>query len=221
MNYAIIVAGGSGKRMKSEVPKQFIELHGKPILYHTIQCFLEFSNQLKIVLVLPNDDERNEQFMQNYFPEQKNIQVVKGGETRFHSVQNGLRVIEGDGIVLIHDGVRPFVSRAVLNQCLETAIQYGNAIPCIEIKDSLRILNLDRNQAVSREAFRSIQTPQTFSIKAIKAAYEQEYTEHFTDEASVFESAGHQIHLIPGNEENIKITTPFDLDIASLLLNRK
>lgn len=218
MNYAIIVAGGSGKRMKSEVPKQFLELCGKPVLYHTIQRFLDFSNELQIILVLPANEPYNHEFMQRYFPDQQNIRVVEGGDTRFHSVQNGLQSIEGNGIVFIHDGVRPLVSQEVMQQCYKTASQQGNAIPCIELKDSLRNIHTHGNQAVSRSEFRSIQTPQTFSLQAIKAAYKQDYTEHFTDEASVFEAAGHEIHLVPGNEENIKITTPLDLELASLLI---
>ncbi len=218
MNYAVIVAGGTGKRMNSIVPKQFLELDGKPVLYYTIQTFLNFSPEVQIILVLPSDFIAESDFITTYFPGNKNIRVVAGGETRFHSVQNGLKEIREDGIVFIHDGVRPFVSMNVLENCLQTALQCGNAIPCIHVKDSLRHITSAGNHAVSRNEFKAIQTPQTFAISAIQDAFKQDYKDTFTDEASVFEAAGHQIYLVEGNEENIKITTPQDLELARTLI---
>ncbi|MBK7763401.1 MAG: 2-C-methyl-D-erythritol 4-phosphate cytidylyltransferase [Bacteroidetes bacterium] len=223
MNYAVIVAGGNGSRMKSSIPKQFIELQGKPILFYTVQNFLQFKPKLKIILVLPPHDSKATHFLESYFPNQSQIQLVSGGLTRFHSVQNGLRAIPQNetGIVFIHDGVRPFVSQQVMQQCYETANNYGDAIPCLPSKDSLRRVTDLQNAAVPRQEYVTIQTPQTFQIAAIKSAYACEYDEAFTDEASVYEYAGNEIHLVPGNEENIKITTPFDLDLANLVLTQK
>ncbi len=221
MNYALIVAGGSGKRMNNAVPKQFIELEGKPILVHTIQKFLDFAPDIKLVVVLPATSI--EEFKSTYFQgnEKSRVSFVGGGETRFHSVQNGLLRIDEEGIVFIHDGVRPFVSELVLERCYKTASEFGNAVPYIDLKDSIRKLDEQGNMAVSRNEYKAIQTPQTFDISAIKKAYQQAYRETFTDEASVFEAAGHQIQLVEGNEENIKITTPQDLEIAKYLFRKE
>jgi len=218
MNYALIVAGGNGKRMNNALPKQFIELEGKPILLHTIQKFLDFAPDINLVVVLPMDSI--DEFKSRYFQQDENNRVsfVVGGDTRFHSVQNGLMSIHDEGVVFIHDGVRPFVSMRVLERCLKTATECGNAVPYIDLKDSIRKHNEQGNIAVSRNEYKAIQTPQTFDISAIKNAFQQAYNEAFTDEASVFEAAGHPIYLVEGNEENIKITTPQDLAIATYLL---
>jgi len=218
MNYALIVAGGNGKRMNNALPKQFIELEGKPILLHTIQKFLDFAPDINLVVVLPLDSI--DEFKSRYFQQDENNRVsfVVGGDTRFHSVQNGLMSIHDEGVVFIHDGVRPFVSMRVLERCLKTATECGNAVPYIDLKDSIRKHNEQGNIAVSRNEYKAIQTPQTFDISAIKNAFQQAYNEAFTDEASVFEAAGHPIYLVEGNEENIKITTPQDLAIATYLL---
>jgi 2-C-methyl-D-erythritol 4-phosphate cytidylyltransferase len=221
MKYAVIVAGGSGKRMNNAIPKQFILLEDKPILFYTVQKFIDFSPDLKVILVLPAEVLHDNDFVSSYFPDGRNIQTVAGGETRFHSVQNGLQAIEGEGIVFIHDGVRPFVSHTVLNRCLKGATEFGNAIPYIDLKDSIRQVNVAGNTTVPRDEYKAIQTPQTFNIAAIKKAFEQSFDEHFTDEASVFEKAGHLIHLVEGNEENIKITTPQDLEVAKILLRKE
>lgn len=218
MNYALIVAGGNGKRMNNALPKQFIELEGKPILLHTIQKFLDFAPDINLVVVLPLDSI--DEFKSRYFQqdETNRVSFVVGGDTRFHSVQNGLMSIHDEGVVFIHDGVRPFVSTPVLERCLKIATACGNAVPYIDLKDSIRKRNEQGNIAVSRNEYKAIQTPQTFDISAIKNAFQQTYNEAFTDEASVFEAAGHPIYLVEGNEENIKITTPQDLAIATYLL---
>jgi 2-C-methyl-D-erythritol 4-phosphate cytidylyltransferase len=218
MNYALIVAGGNGKRMNNAIPKQFIELEGKPILLHTIQKFLDFAPDINLVVVLPLDSI--DEFKSRYFQqdETNRVSFVVGGDTRFHSVQNGLMSIHDEGVVFIHDGVRPFVSTPVLERCLKIATACGNAVPYIDLKDSIRKRNEQGNIAVSRNEYKAIQTPQTFDISAIKNAFQQDYNEAFTDEASVFEAAGHSIYLVEGNEENIKITTPQDLAIATYLL---
>jgi 2-C-methyl-D-erythritol 4-phosphate cytidylyltransferase len=218
MNYALIVAGGNGKRMNNALPKQFIELEGKPILLHTIQKFLDFAPDINLVVVLPLDSIN--EFKSRYFQqdETNRVSFVVGGDTRFHSVQNGLMSIHDEGVVFIHDGVRPFVSTPVLERCLKIATACGNAVPYIDLKDSIRKRNEQGNIAVSRNEYKAIQTPQTFDISAIKNAFQQTYNEAFTDEASVFEAAGHPIYLVEGNEENIKITTPQDLAIATYLL---
>ncbi len=221
MKYAVIVAGGSGKRMKQAIPKQFIVLEDKPILFYTVHKFLDFSPELQVILVLPAECIQAADFIETYFPDRINIRVVSGGTTRFHSVQKGLQAIDGEGIVFIHDGVRPFVSHTVLNNCLNTAAAYGNAIPYIDLKDSIRKVNGTHNITVPRNEYKAIQTPQTFDVTAIKKAFEQPFDEHFTDEASVFEKAGHRIHLVEGNEENIKITSPQDLEVAKFLLRQE
>ena len=222
MNYAIIVAAGKGERMTSIVPKQFLELDGKPLLYHTVKKFLDFSSSLLIILVLPEASVISGSFKDIYFPGNRQIFVVAGGENRFHSVQNGLRaILEDEGVVFIHDGVRPFVSERVLTHCLEEALRTGNAIPCMGLKDSLRQVDEEGNRAVPRNEYKAIQTPQTFRIRDIKKAFEQDYDPLFTDEASVFEAAGQMVHLVAGNDENIKITTPLDFELAKYLLAKE
>ncbi|MEN9340057.1 MAG: hypothetical protein RIQ62_1369 [Bacteroidota bacterium] len=220
MDYALIVAGGRGSRMKIDTPKQFLDLNGKPILCYTIQKFLAFDASLQIILVLPESEIQSGVFVNTYFPNEYRISVAAGGETRFHSVQNGLlQIPEHEGIVYIHDGVRPFVANKVLLQCGELARKTGSAIPSLSLKDSLRRIDNEHNLSVNRDEYRIIQTPQTFRINEIKNAYTQSYQRHFTDEASVFEQIGNKITLTEGNEENIKITTPQDLQWARCYLS--
>ena len=214
----IVVAGGSGIRMGSEIPKQFLELCGKPVLMHTIQVFHEFDPESKIILVLP---EVQQQFwkglcLKHSFSLQH--QVVSGGKTRFHSVLNGLSQINDEGIVFIHDGVRPLVSGETLYRCLETAQKYGNAIPVLPVNESLRKEEGDQNISVDRSQYFSVQTPQTFRSGQILEAYKQGFDPAFTDDASVAEKAGFPIQMVEGNRENIKITTPIDLIITEALL---
>ncbi len=214
--YAIIVAGGSGSRMKSDIPKQFIEVGGLPILMHTLKRFKEADSDIELILVLPEDQfEYWDELCLRYPTVQ--LQLVKGGETRFQSGLNGLQVIDNEGLVAIHDGVRPFVSVEIINESFKIAAEKGTAIVSVPSKDSVRV----NGQAIDRSTVRIIQTPQTFQISLIKKAFETEELSTFTDDASVAENAGFEIHLIEGNYENIKITTPEDLLWAEVILSKK
>lgn len=216
--FAIIVAGGSGSRMGSEIPKQFLELCGKPVLMHTIETFFNFDPDSEIILVLPEHqiDLWNKLCATHSFVI-KHL-VVSGGETRFHSVRNGLSKISEKGIVFIHDGVRPLVSQGTLTRCSETTEKKGNAIPVLAVNESLRKVEGESNMSVDRSLYFSVQTPQTFRSEQILKAFHQEYDLLFTDDASVAEKAGFEIHLVEGNRENIKITTPVDLIVAEAIL---
>jgi 2-C-methyl-D-erythritol 4-phosphate cytidylyltransferase len=216
--FVIIVAGGSGSRMGTEIPKQFLELCGKPVLMHTIQVFHDFDPESKIILVLPEDQQLFWEGLCLKHSFSLVHQVVSGGKTRFHSVQNGLSQIDGEGIVFIHDGVRPLVSRETLGRCLETAQESGNAIPVLPVTESLRKLEGEQNISVDRSQYFSVQTPQTFRSNQILEAFQQDFDPAFTDDASVAEKAGFSIQMVEGNRENIKITTPTDLIIAEALL---
>jgi len=217
--FALIVAGGVGSRMGAELPKQFIELAGKPILVWTIQRFLDFDPGMDVVLVLPASQLERWEQIRRQFQLTGKIRLVSGGETRFQSVKNGLDAISGSGIVFIHDGVRPLVSAQTLQHCLQTALEKGNALPVSPVVESLRQLTGQASQHVDRSRFRLVQTPQTFQTELIKKAYEQRESDFFTDDASVCEAAGIAIHLVDGNPENIKITNPMDLRVAEALLN--
>lgn len=217
--FAIIVAGGSGKRMQDRTPKQFLPLAGKPILTRTLMAFSVFDKNLSIILVLPEQqiDYWQETCKKNGFRLAHNL--VAGGQTRFHSVKNGLRHINGnDGLVAVHDGVRPLVSTATISRCFHTAEKKGNAIPVIPLTESARKINGDKSLAFNRDEIRVVQTPQVFRLDILNKAYEQEYEDCFTDDASVVERIGHEIHLVEGNQENIKITTKMDLIVAGSLL---
>lgn len=224
MNYSqynvIIVAGGTGTRMQSTVPKQFIEIHQKPILIHTIEKFFEFDEFINVIVCVHKDYVTEANFMlAEFFPE-KNIQVVLGGETRFYSVKNGLNSISNkNDIVGIHDAARPLVSVATIKRCFETAAQKGNAIPVIPVNESLRMVTNTINKAVSRDDYQIVQTPQCFVVSKIKEAFEQPYSPFFTDDATVLEGMDETIYLVEGNTENIKITNPEDLKKAELYLS--
>ncbi|SEW18844.1 2-C-methyl-D-erythritol 4-phosphate cytidylyltransferase [Chitinophaga sp. YR573] len=213
---AIIVAGGSGTRMGSAVPKQFLELAGKPVLWHTVSAFAKAYTDMQIVLVLP---EAHFSYVQEWLGEFPGIKLVKGGETRFHSVKNGLDQVPEYSVVFVHDGVRPLVSAELIRNCYDAALESGSAIPAIDMKDSIRELYKEGNRAVDRERFKIIQTPQTFLSELILPAFASPYDPLFTDEATVVERQGHNIRLVPGEEANIKITRPLDLIIASALLS--
>lgn len=215
----IIVAGGTGTRMQSTIPKQFIEIHGKPILIHTIEKFIEFDEFINVIVAVHKDYLTDANFMlAEYFPE-KNIQTVLGGETRFHSVKNGLNCITNkNDIVGIHDAARPLVSIETIKTCFETAAKKGNAIPVTPVNESLRMVTNSINKAVSRDDYKIVQTPQCFIVSKIKEAFEQPFSPFFTDDATVLESMDEQINLVEGNTENIKITNPADLKIAELYL---
>lgn len=216
--YVVIVAGGSGKRMGAEIPKQFLELAGRPVLMHTIERFKAFNEAIEIITVLPEDQLRHWVELQEKYKFSVPQTLVKGGSARFYSVRNGLQFVNESGLVAIHDGVRPFVTIETIKKCFETAENSGNAIPAITVAESLRILNDTGSQPINRLLVRQIQTPQVFSASLLKKAYRQDYKCEFTDDATVLESIGEKINLVEGNRENIKITNPEDLVISKALL---
>ncbi len=216
--YVVIVAGGSGKRMGAEIPKQFLELAGRPVLMHTIERFRAFSESIEIITVLPENQLRNWIELQKKYSFTIQQTIVKGGSTRFNSVRNGLRFVNIPGLVAIHDGVRPFVSLDTIQRCFLAAEKFGNAIPAISPVESLRIINGNDSRPLNRLLIKQIQTPQIFSAELIKKAYLQDYRPEYSDDATVLESIGEKINLIEGNRENIKITNPEDLLISGALL---
>ncbi|GAB5523543.1 MAG: 2-C-methyl-D-erythritol 4-phosphate cytidylyltransferase [Roseivirga sp.] len=216
--YVVIVAGGSGTRMKREIPKQFIPVAGKPILMHTLEAFYRFSSQIKIILVLPESQVLGWKSLCAQYHFDLPHTTTVGGATRFHSVKNGLTQIEGDGLVAIHDGVRPMVSEQIILNSYEVAAQKGNAIVAVPLKDSIRWSNGIDNKVVNRDEYQLIQTPQTFRVNLIKKAFNTEYNSSFTDDATVLEATAAKINLIEGDYSNIKITTPEDLVLAESLL---
>ena len=216
--YVVIVAGGSGKRMGAEIPKQFLELAGRPVLMHTIERFKSFNHSIEIITVLPENQLRFWIDLQKKHSFTVPHTLVKGGSNRFFSVRNGLKFVNIPGLVAIHDGVRPFVSIDTIKRCFDTAEKLGNAIPAISPTESLRILNEQGSLPVNRLHVKQIQTPQVFNAELIKKAYLQEYSPEFSDDATVLEKTGEKINLIEGNRENIKITNPEDLIISVALL---
>jgi 2-C-methyl-D-erythritol 4-phosphate cytidylyltransferase len=219
MNKWLIVAGaGSGTRMQNELPKQFKLLKDKPILVHTIEKFINAKPEIKIILALNisyfNWIEENS----DNFPILKKLTLCKGGTTRFETVKNALELIS-DGLVAIHDAVRPFVSENLINDAFEEASKFGNAIPCIALNESLRKLEKMSSEAVNRQDYRIIQTPQVFDLIQLKTAYMQAYSAEFTDDASVVEAANYPIHLINGEVNNIKLTYPIDFKLAELIIS--
>ncbi|MBN1464110.1 MAG: 2-C-methyl-D-erythritol 4-phosphate cytidylyltransferase [Paludibacteraceae bacterium] len=216
--YALIVAGGSGSRMKTDIPKQFLMLNGLPVLMHTINKFYQFNAQIETILVLPESQAESWKNLCLKFQFEIKHRVVFGGSNRFMSVRNGLDAINDNGIVFIHDGVRPLVSAGTINRCLETTLEKGNAVPVLPVVESLRMLEQGTSSMVDREKFVSIQTPQTFYVDEIKAAYAQGYDSQFTDDTSVLQRSNKPIYMVKGNRENIKITHPVDLIIAGALI---
>lgn len=215
--YAVIVAGGSGKRMGADIPKQFLELAGKPVLMHTIERFKTFDDSIEIVTVLPENQLRYWTELQEKYSFTVPNTLVKGGKSRFFSVRNGLEFVDVPGLVAIHDGVRPLVTIDTIKRCFETAEKMGNAIPVIPPSDTLRMITETGNSPISRLNVKQVQTPQVFSAELIKKAYLQDFLPEFTDDATVLEKAGVKINLVEGNRENIKITNPEDLIIARSL----
>lgn len=223
MDYVIIVAGGKGLRMGSDIPKQFLPIGGKPVLMRTLERFREYDKDLKIILVLPEVQQDYWQGLCKEYGFQVEYQLANGGQTRFHSVQNGLALIpdNAEGVVGVHDGVRPFPSIDVIRNCYATARDKKAVIPVIPVVETVRHLlvhSKDKSITVPRDEYRLVQTPQTFDIQLLKAANRQPYNDGFTDDASVVESYGHEITLVEGNRENIKITTPYDMKIAEVLI---
>ncbi len=219
--YALIVAGGKGTRIKSKLPKQFLELNGIPILLHTIEAFFRYSDEIQIILVLPENDFPIWESICERFQFTKTVLLQKGGDTRFQSVKNGLDKIEGPGCVAIHDGVRPLVSEDIIGASFRLAAVHQSAVAAVRLKESIRMTDQDTTKSMDRSRFRLIQTPQTFNIELIKKAYHIKEDASLTDDASVAERSGHLISLFEGSYENIKITTPEDLIVAEALLNSK
>ncbi|MFW6309607.1 MAG: 2-C-methyl-D-erythritol 4-phosphate cytidylyltransferase [Prolixibacteraceae bacterium] len=219
--FALIVAGGSGNRMKSNIPKQFVELHEKPVLLHTLEAFLKADPAFEFVVVLAPDRFREWREVCSRHNFEAPQTLVAGGATRFESVKNGLAQIQEEGVVFIHDGVRPLVSVATIKNCYEMAVEKGNALPVVAPSESVRKVENDTNKAVDRSRYFLVQTPQTFKVDLIKKAYGQEYAENFTDDASVLENYGYPIYLVEGNRHNIKLTYPEDLALAEIYLKAK
>ncbi|WP_321425653.1 2-C-methyl-D-erythritol 4-phosphate cytidylyltransferase [uncultured Bacteroides sp.] len=215
----IIVAGGKGLRMGGEIPKQFLPVNGKPVLMLTLETFYRFDPQIKIILVLPREQQTywNELCVKYHF--EIPYLLADGGETRFHSVKNGLSMADDDGLIGIHDGVRPFVSQEVIAHCFDAASTKEAAIPVIDVVETVRKIDGEESVTVDRNSYKLVQTPQVFTSSLLKRAYNQEYSPLFTDDASVVEAMGIKVVLVPGNRENIKITTPFDMIIANALVN--
>lgn len=220
MDYIIIVAGGKGLRMGSDIPKQFLPIGGKPVLMRTLERFREYSPTLQIILVLPKAQQDYWHKLCKDYDFKVEYVLANGGETRFHSVQNGLAKIPDDaeGVVGVHDGVRPFPSIDVIRNCYETARTAKAVIPVIPVVETVRHLQGNTSETVPRNDYRLVQTPQTFDIQLLKAANKQPYNDGFTDDASVVEAFGFNITLVDGNRENIKITTPYDMKIAEVLI---
>jgi len=226
-NYVIIVAGGKGLRMGAELPKQFIPIDGKPVLMHTMEAFYDWDSSIEIILVLPEEHQEYWDMLCKELNCTISYHVVNGGETRYHSVKNGLEYLSEElgisperkekGWIAIHDGVRPFPAPDVIANCFSSAEQEGNAIPVIPIIDSIRVVTDEGNYPVDRSEYYAVQTPQVFHSDILMRAYRQEYSPLFTDDASIVEASGEKIHIVPGNRENIKITTPFDLLIAKAI----
>ena len=221
--YAIIVAGGTGTRMGSNTPKQFLLLNDKPILYYTLKVFLDAYEDIEIILVLPEEyTELGREIIDAYF-DYSRIQITSGGETRFHSVKNGLALADKESIIFVHDAVRCLVTSDLIHRCFENALKTGSAVPALRSKDSVRLLNEEENdnEVLDRSKVVFIQTPQTFHSRILVPAFEIDYKERFTDEATVVEAFGLKISLVEGEENNIKITRPIDLFIAEKLLAEK
>lgn len=218
--YAIIVAAGSGRRLESEVPKQFMELAGKPMLLHSLEKFFNYDKELQIYLVLP---QSYISFWKELAEKNKVViphEIVAGGAERFHSVKTALDLIETDetGLVAVHDAARPLLSEALIKLTFDVAADYGSALPAIPVKDSLRKLENEQWEAVNRKDYKAVQTPQVFNLKSLKEAYNRPYHDSFTDDASVYESAGNTIQLVDGEEKNFKVTTPEDFVYCRYLI---
>ncbi len=218
--YAIIVAGGTGRRMGVTIPKQFLLLKDKPVLFYTLKTFLSAFDDLHIILVLPEEfSEMGKEIIDAYF-DYSRIEIANGGETRFHSVQNGLKQVREEAIIFVHDAVRCLVTKDLIRNCYEHTLQMGSAVPAVRSKDSIRLLNESENdnEIIDRNKIVMIQTPQTFHSKILLPAFQIDYKERFTDEAAVVEAFGLKICLVEGDEFNIKITRPVDMLIAERLL---
>ena len=216
--FAIIVAGGKGERMQTDIPKQFIEIQGKPILMYSIENFIRYDISIQIILVLPTGQIEFWHTLCKKHAFEIPHKIVTGGQSRFDSVKKGLDAVNLPALIAVHDGVRPLVSVETITRCFKGAEKYGTAIPVIELVDSIRQITETGNQSVDRNTYKLVQTPQIFDGELLKKAYKQEFSTLFTDDASVVEAMGTKIHLVEGNRENIKITTEFDLRIAEIMM---
>lgn len=219
--YVLIVAGGKSERIPSSVPKQFVELCGKPLLMHTMEAFLNDATIPEFIIVLPQEKIPEWKILCQLHHFQIKHQLAEGGPKRFHSVKSGLRLVPENVLVAIHDAARPFVSKATIQRCFEMAARKGNSVPVIPFTESVREVSGVSSKVVDRQPLRIVQTPQVFNSTQIKKAYKQNFSEEFTDDATVLEKAGFQINLVEGNPENLKITFPADLQLAELLLSTK
>ena len=219
--YAVIVAGGSGQRMGAAVPKQFLQLKGRPVLWHAIRAFLDAYDDIAIILVLPKENLPEGEAIVQSLNNGKNIQCVSGGITRFHSVQNGLAQVKEPSVVFVHDAVRCLVTPVLIRVCYETAKIKGSAIPVVPATDSIRIIEEDSSRVADRARVRIVQTPQTFLSDILLPAFQTNYQDAFTDEATVVEAAGHSVQLVEGDYSNIKITRPVDLVVADMILQER
>lgn len=219
MNAVIIVAGGKGLRMGGDIPKQFLPVGDKPILMRTIERFLQYDKEMQVVLVLPESQQDYWQTLCSEYNFSLPYVLANGGETRFHSVKNGLAKVSPNATLIgVHDGVRPFVSIDTIRACYDEAVRSEAVVPVIDVVETVRhILKGNESETVSRNDYKLVQTPQVFSASLLRAAYSQPYIDFFTDDASVVERFGHPVTLVQGNRENIKITTPFDLKVAEAL----
>jgi 2-C-methyl-D-erythritol 4-phosphate cytidylyltransferase len=219
--FAVIVAAGSGSRMREATPKQFLMLNKKPVLYYTLHAFLKAFADIQIILVLPEDHMSIGQEIIDAYFDSDQIKVTTGGSTRFQSVKNGLDLIKSDAIIFVHDGVRCLVTENLIHRCYAEAVNSGTAIPVIVSKDSVRVVNEEGSDAIDRNKVMLVQTPQTFHSRILLPAFQIDYKENFTDEATVIEASGLKVTLVEGEENNIKITRPIDLLIAEKILNER
>lgn len=219
--YAVIVAGGNGSRMGSSLPKQFILLKEKPVLYYTLKAFFDAFDDINIILVLPGEYiEMGKEIIDAWFDAER-IQLTEGGDTRFQSVKNGLALIEDESIIFVHDGVRCLISKELIQRCYATALETGTAVPAIVSKDSVRIISEEGNDPIDRTQVRLVQTPQTFHSKILLPAFQIDYKDKFTDEATVVEAFGIRITLVEGEDTNIKLTLPIDMMLAERIISEK
>lgn len=216
--HIIIVAGGKGLRMGGDIPKQFLPIGGKPVLMRTIEAFHSYDSAIHVVLVLPVSQQAYWKELCRTYAFELEHDIADGGESRFHSVRNGLAWVKGEGVVGVHDGVRPFVSNEVIACCYEEAVAKKAVVPVIGVVETVRHLVGEESETVPRDQYKLVQTPQVFDVSLLRRAYQQPYADCFTDDASVVEALGEKVYLVEGNRENIKLTTPFDLKLAEVLI---
>lgn len=218
--YVVVVAGGKGLRMGGDIPKQFLLVKGKPVLMRTLEAFYAYDKAIRLIVVLPVDQQDYWKSLCKEYGFTFPHRIADGGETRFHSVKNGLAWVEDEeALVGVHDGVRPFVAQEVIAECYRMAAQKGAVIPVTDVVETVRQVSENgESVTVPRDRYKLVQTPQVFLASVLRQAYSQPYTSLFTDDASVVEASGHRVELVKGNRENIKLTTPFDLKLAEFLL---